>query len=228
MSTSNRQIFYVELVIIFLTGIGGTLALISVCLRSSWISVKLFKKLHRYSHFDNLTKCETSCLLTIIGVICSATSALIGIIRQRKISLKRAKTCRTVQFVYLIAGFISLLSSVAVWADFLRHLPNESVYPLKRKFTKYLSDKQRQQLKDDKPVVVTDSSDVNIKQFHSPVKWIKFVETIHRDSHSHQSASDLFGWAYWICVVSAVFLFLANLIYLMRKDCERQQATEAV
>ncbi|CAH8869129.1 unnamed protein product [Trichobilharzia szidati] len=178
MSTSNRQIFYVELVIIFLTGIGGTLALISVCLRSSWISIKLFKKLHRYSHFDNL--------------------------------------------------IISLLSSVAVWADFLRHLPNESVYPLKKKFTKYLLNKQRQQLKDDKPVVVADPSDENIKHFHSPVKWIKFVETIHRDSHSHQSASDLFGWAYWICVVSAVFLFLGNLIYLMRKDCERQQATEAV
>ncbi|CAH8869075.1 unnamed protein product, partial [Trichobilharzia szidati] len=104
MSTSNRQIFYVELVIIFLTGIGGTLALISVCLRSSWISIKLFKKLHRYSHFDNLTKCETSCLLTIIGVICSATSAVIGIIRLRMVSVKRAKTCRTVQFVYLIAG----------------------------------------------------------------------------------------------------------------------------
>ncbi|CAH8637780.1 unnamed protein product [Heterobilharzia americana] len=93
---------------------GGLLALISICVRSSWISSKLYEELHPYPHYDNFTKCETSCLLTVVGVMSSVISACIGIVRIRFCNVKNSKRFRAAQFVCLIAGFINLLSSVAV------------------------------------------------------------------------------------------------------------------
>ncbi|CAH8608369.1 unnamed protein product [Heterobilharzia americana] len=233
MTSQNKKyhIFYVEIVIILLTGIGGLLSLISVCVRESWISGKFIELVHLHSNDRILTKCETSCLLAIIGTICSVTSAVVGILRIRLRDPRKTKRCKTAQFIYLIAGFISLLSSVAFWADFLRHLPHEigATYHL-RKLAHPQTPVEGEKIISQHKISITSLSSntttAHLHQTYLPVKWKKYKETIQNPSHLHLDANYLFGWAYWFCVVSVIFLFLSNLIYLMRKDCEHEQSIE--
>lgn len=53
---NRKNIFYVEIGIILLSGIGGLLALISVCFRGSWISQEYFDKIHMHRSRDHLSK----------------------------------------------------------------------------------------------------------------------------------------------------------------------------
>ncbi|CAH8666986.1 unnamed protein product [Schistosoma rodhaini] len=122
---NRKNIFYVEIGIILLSGIGGLFALISVCFRGSWISREYFDQIHMHRNRDHLTKCEASCWLAIIGTICCVTSSFIGALRMRYCNFKETKKYKTAQFINSIAGFISLLSSVSVWADYLCHFPYE-------------------------------------------------------------------------------------------------------
>nr|CAH8869058.1 unnamed protein product [Trichobilharzia regenti] len=233
MSSLNQKqyIFYVELVIISFTGLGGLLSLISVCVRRCWISDKFIEAVHMHTNYQNLTRCETSCLLAIIGTICSEISALFGVMRMYLRNVKKIKRCKTAQFIYLIAGFISLLSSVAVWADFLRHLPHEigASYHLK-KFTL----RHRNQLLEEKKKALSRDQLKNpltrLTMSNRSIPLYRNYENMQIPAqHIHLSVNYLFGWAYWFCVVAVVFLFLSNLIYLMRKDCEEQkQSTEVV
>ncbi|KAH8863656.1 hypothetical protein KSF78_0002767 [Schistosoma japonicum] len=232
----KRNLFYVEIGIILLTGIGGLFALISICVRSPWISQRFFDQVHIHTNPNNLTKCETSCWLAIIGTICSMTSSFVGAMRIRYCNVKKSKRCKKAQFINLIVGFISLLSSVSVWADFLCHLPHELGATYHFKKSTYHPNKQS-----------VDHQRVNISQSHinrtrmsviptmihllhnySFTNWIKPTKNLFYSKQTYFNGNYLFGWAYWFCVASVVFLFLSNLIYLMRKDCENEHSVEIV
>ncbi|KAK4475769.1 hypothetical protein MN116_001028 [Schistosoma mekongi] len=232
----KHNIFYVEIVIILLTGIGGLFALVSMCVRSSWISQRFFEQVHIHTNRNNLTKCETSCWLAIIGTICSITSSFIGAMRISYCNVKKSKRCKKAQFINLIVGFISLLSSVSVWADFLCHLPHElgTTYHFK-KFTDHHNkqpvDHNRgfiSQSNINRTRIPTVPTTIHLLRNYSSTYWIKSKKNLFYSKQIYFNGNYLFGWAYWFCVVSVVFLFVSNLIYLMRKDCENQHTVDIV
>ncbi|CAI2733993.1 unnamed protein product [Schistosoma spindalis] len=233
---NRKNIFYVEIGIILLSGIGGLFALISVCFRGSWISQEYFDQVHMHRNRDHLTKCEASCWLAIIGTICCVTSSFIGALRMRYCNVKETKKYKTAQFINSIAGFISLLSSVSVWADFLCHLPYELSTTYQMNTLTFNQHKQPiknrkiliPQSNSNQTIISTIFSLLHLSRNYSLSKLIKFKKNLNHLEHLHYNANYLFGWAYWFCVVSVVFLFLGNLIYLMRKDCEDERPVEIV
>ncbi|CAH8656735.1 unnamed protein product [Schistosoma rodhaini] len=185
---------------------------------------------------DHLTKCETSCWLAIIGAICCVTSSFIGALRMRYCNFKETKKYKTAQFINSIAGFISLLSSVSVWADYLCHLPYELTTTDHLNKLTYNQHKQPiknrkiliSQSNDNQTITSTISSMIHLSRNYSLSQWIKFRKNLNHLEHLNYNGNYLFGWAYWFCAVSAVFSFLSNLIYLMRKDCEDERPVEVV
>ncbi|KAH8863316.1 hypothetical protein KSF78_0002642 [Schistosoma japonicum] len=185
----NKQkhiLFYVEIGIILLTGLGGLFALISICVRGSWISQRFFDQVHIHTNPNNL--------------------------------------------------IISLLSSVSVWADFLCHLPHELGTNYHFKESTYHPNKQSV---DHKRLFISQSNInktrvsivptmIHLLRNYSFTNWIKPKKNLFYSKQTYFNGNYLFGWAYWFCVASVVFLFLSNLIYLMRKDCENKHSIEIV
>ncbi|TGZ62001.1 hypothetical protein CRM22_007667 [Opisthorchis felineus] len=106
---------------------------------------------------------------------------------------------------------VSILASVAACADYLRHNDltksagfkrrNFSVWPL-----------------------TPDAWSANASFRIGEIR--KAAQSLF-ETHTHQSPTFLLGWAYWFSVASVLFLFFANLLYLMRKDCKTDQNNQS-
>ncbi|KAF8571536.1 hypothetical protein P879_00623, partial [Paragonimus westermani] len=158
-------------------------------------------------------------ILVWLGTASGGIAFMIGLLRIRVQPINNSRQCRTAQFFNLIISFsppinwslanfvrvfsvVSLLSSVAIWADFLRHM--DPLYP--QPAVDDLGGGRRSQTDigkpdGDRPTTLPDNTAV-------------FA------NHKHDRVHLALGWAYWCCVGAVLCLFLCNLIYLMRKDCE--------
>ncbi|OON18839.1 hypothetical protein X801_05302 [Opisthorchis viverrini] len=150
-------------------------------------------------------------LLMRCGILASFCAFVVGLLRILMPKAKNSRRCRILQFGSLVTAFVSILASVAAWADYLRHddlaksagfeRQNFAMWPLT-------------------PNAWSANGSFRIGEIRRAAKSLF-------ETHAHHSPTILLGWAYWFSVASVLFLFFANLLYLMRKDCKTDQHNQS-
>ncbi|KAA0198177.1 hypothetical protein FBUS_07544 [Fasciolopsis buskii] len=211
-----RPYFVVNVVIAALCGLSTVTSLISLFAKKNWIADEFHRSIQIQDHFRSIT------MLVSLGTVCSLIGFVISVLRIRCEPVKQSRQCRTAQFFNIIISFVSLLSSVTIWADFIRHTPVDQLC--------------RYQI-----FIVTSTTQTQAQSNYTTrdLSWpTQFAHDHKRTSrphslvtrrgsgigHPHSHSRITLGWAYWVCVTAVILSFIISLVYLMRKDCEPPKA----
>ncbi|TPP66383.1 hypothetical protein FGIG_03849 [Fasciola gigantica] len=118
----RKTYFVVNLIITVLCGLSTVMSFVSILAKEAWISEDFQTSVQIQDHFRNVK------LLVILGTVCSLIGFVISVLRIRSQAVKQSRQCKTAQFFNLVISFVSLLSSVTIWADFIRHTPVEKLH----------------------------------------------------------------------------------------------------
>ncbi|KER23018.1 hypothetical protein T265_09001 [Opisthorchis viverrini] len=208
----NSSLLVVDITVTALCGIGAILASICVIFERYWVS-KDYNKAAEAAHTNFYDSAEYyhAKLLMRCGILASFCAFVVGLLRILMPKAKNSRRCRILQFGSLVTAFVSILASVAAWADYLRHddlaksagfeRQNFAMWPLT-------------------PNAWSANGSFRIGEIRRAAKSLF-------ETHAHHSPTILLGWAYWFSVASVLFLFFANLLYLMRKDCKTDQHNQS-
>ncbi|KAG5442975.1 hypothetical protein CSKR_107150 [Clonorchis sinensis] len=208
----NSSLLFVDITVTALCGISAILASICVIFERYWVSNDYSKAAEdAHTNFYDSAEYYHAKLLMRCGILASFCAFVVGLLRILVPKAKNSRRCRILQFGSLVTAFVSILASVAAWADYLRHddltksagfeRQHFSIWPLK-------------------PNAWSANESFRIGEIR------KAAQSLF-ETHAQHSPTILLGWAYWFSVASVLFLFFANLLYLMRKDCKTDQNSQS-